>query len=151
MVKVLHRAGIEVILDVVFNHTAEGNHDGPTLSFRGLDNTTSNGPRSSERQRHVRRDQVELWRNRSAFHSKDRRLRELDNHRSASLSNRVHDCLFFQTATLGYRFNLFGLFGCNDGWRSSPSADRSDGNRMFSGQLNFLLFMTDHEALAFTQ
>jgi isoamylase len=40
MVKVLHRAGIEVILDVVFNHTAEGKHDGPTQSFRGLDNTT---------------------------------------------------------------------------------------------------------------
>jgi glycogen operon protein len=38
MVKVLHRAGIEVILDVVFNHTAEGDHCGPTLSFRGLDN-----------------------------------------------------------------------------------------------------------------
>ena len=40
MVKALHRAGLEVILDVVFNHTAEGDHDGPTLSFRGLDNTT---------------------------------------------------------------------------------------------------------------
>jgi isoamylase len=39
MVKALHRAGIEVILDVVFNHTAEGNHGGPTLSFRGLDNS----------------------------------------------------------------------------------------------------------------
>jgi glycogen operon protein len=38
MVKALHRAGIEVILDVVYNHTAEGNHNGPTLSFRGLDN-----------------------------------------------------------------------------------------------------------------
>jgi glycogen operon protein len=38
MVKALHRVGIEVILDVVFNHTAEGNHSGPTLSFRGLDN-----------------------------------------------------------------------------------------------------------------
>ena len=38
MVKALHRAGIEVILDVVFNHTAEGNHDGPTLSFRGIEN-----------------------------------------------------------------------------------------------------------------
>ncbi len=38
MVKELHRAGIEVILDVVFNHTAEGNQLGPTLSFRGLDN-----------------------------------------------------------------------------------------------------------------
>jgi glycogen operon protein len=38
MVKDLHAAGIEVILDVVFNHTAEGNHLGPTLSFKGLDN-----------------------------------------------------------------------------------------------------------------
>ena len=38
MVRALHRAGIEVILDVVYNHTAEGNHMGPTLSFRGLDN-----------------------------------------------------------------------------------------------------------------
>ncbi len=39
MVKELHKAGIEVILDIVFNHTAEGGQDGPTLSFRGLDNT----------------------------------------------------------------------------------------------------------------
>ena len=38
MVRSLHRAGIEVILDVVYNHTAEGNHLGPTLSFRGVDN-----------------------------------------------------------------------------------------------------------------
>jgi isoamylase len=39
MVKELHRAGIEVILDVVFNHTAEGDHGGPTLSFKGIDNS----------------------------------------------------------------------------------------------------------------
>jgi isoamylase len=39
MVKRFHRAGIEVILDVVYNHTAEGNHLGPTLSFRGIDNS----------------------------------------------------------------------------------------------------------------
>jgi glycogen operon protein len=38
MVKSLHQSGIEVILDVVYNHTAEGNHFGPTLSFRGIDN-----------------------------------------------------------------------------------------------------------------
>ena len=38
MVRTLHRAGIEVVLDVVYNHTAEGNHLGPTLSFRGIDN-----------------------------------------------------------------------------------------------------------------
>ncbi|MCY1065963.1 glycogen debranching protein GlgX [Nannocystis sp. RBIL2] len=40
MVRALHRAGIEVILDVVYNHTAEGNHLGPTFSFRGIDNPT---------------------------------------------------------------------------------------------------------------
>jgi glycogen operon protein len=39
MVKTLHREGIEVILDVVYNHTAEGNHLGPTLCFRGIDNS----------------------------------------------------------------------------------------------------------------
>jgi len=38
MVRALHQAEIEVILDVVFNHTAEGNHEGPTLSFKGLEN-----------------------------------------------------------------------------------------------------------------
>jgi glycogen operon protein len=40
MVRDLHRAGIEVILDVVYNHTAEGNHLGPTLAFRGIDNAS---------------------------------------------------------------------------------------------------------------
>lgn len=40
LVKAVHRAGIEVILDVVFNHTAEGDHQGPTLGLRGLDNST---------------------------------------------------------------------------------------------------------------
>ncbi len=40
MVRALHRAGIEVILDVVYNHTSEGNHLGPTLSLKGIDNAT---------------------------------------------------------------------------------------------------------------
>jgi glycogen operon protein len=40
MVRALHAAGLEVILDVVYNHTAEGNHRGPTVSLRGIDNTT---------------------------------------------------------------------------------------------------------------
>jgi glycogen operon protein len=39
LVKAFHRAGIEVILDVVFNHTAEGNHEGPTICFKGLENS----------------------------------------------------------------------------------------------------------------
>ena len=38
MVKALHRAGIEVILDVVYNHTAEGGYRGPMLAFKGVDN-----------------------------------------------------------------------------------------------------------------
>jgi glycogen operon protein len=40
MVKALHKAGIEVILDVVFNHTSEGNHQGPTINLKGFDNST---------------------------------------------------------------------------------------------------------------
>ncbi|MCU1491931.1 MAG: glycogen operon protein GlgX, partial [Acidimicrobiaceae bacterium] len=40
LVKTMHAAGIEVILDVVYNHTAEGNHLGPTISFKGIDNPT---------------------------------------------------------------------------------------------------------------
>jgi glycogen operon protein len=40
MVKNLHKAGIEVIIDVVYNHTCEGNHNGPTMSFKGIDNPT---------------------------------------------------------------------------------------------------------------
>jgi hypothetical protein len=39
MVKALHKAGIEIILDVVFNHTDEGNHQGPVCSFKGIDNS----------------------------------------------------------------------------------------------------------------
>jgi glycogen operon protein len=40
MVRALHNAGLEVILDVVYNHTAEGNHLGPTLSLKGIDNAS---------------------------------------------------------------------------------------------------------------
>jgi len=39
MVKALHKAGIEVILDVVYNHTGEGNEYGPTINFKGIDNS----------------------------------------------------------------------------------------------------------------
>ena len=45
MVRALHAAGLEVILDVVYNHTAEGSHLGPTLSLRGIDNARAIGSR----------------------------------------------------------------------------------------------------------
>ena len=53
MVRTLHESGIEVILDVVFNHTAEGSHQGPTLSFRGLDNQAYYRLDSDNRRRYV--------------------------------------------------------------------------------------------------
>jgi glycogen operon protein len=49
MVKALHQAGLEVILDVVYNHTAEGNHLGPVLSFKGLDNAAYYRPQADNR------------------------------------------------------------------------------------------------------
>jgi glycogen operon protein len=53
MVKELHEAGIEVIIDVVFDHTAEGNHLGPTLSFRGIDNASYYRLRNNDRRYNV--------------------------------------------------------------------------------------------------
>jgi glycogen operon protein len=53
MVKALHRAGIEVILDVVYNHTAEGNQLGPMLSFKGIDNATYYRPSPEDRRYYV--------------------------------------------------------------------------------------------------
>src|SRR5215813_4112624 len=53
MVKRLHGAGIEVILDVVYNHTAEGNHLGPTLSLRGIDNVAYYRLAPEDRQQYV--------------------------------------------------------------------------------------------------
>jgi glycogen operon protein len=53
MVKALHRAGIEIILDVVYNHTAEGPEDGPTLCFRGFDNSVYYLPRGNDKSRYA--------------------------------------------------------------------------------------------------
>jgi glycogen operon protein len=53
MVKTLHQAGIEVILDVVYNHTAEGDHLGPTLAFRGIDNDSYYRLAPHDRRRYV--------------------------------------------------------------------------------------------------
>ena len=53
MVRALHAAGIEVLLDVVYNHTGEGDHTGPTLSFRGIDNPTYYRLQSADPSRYV--------------------------------------------------------------------------------------------------
>ncbi|MFB4314625.1 glycogen debranching protein GlgX [Actinomadura sp. 21ATH] len=53
MVRALHAAGIEVILDVVYNHTAEGDHLGPTLSFRGIDNNSYYRLRDDDKRYHL--------------------------------------------------------------------------------------------------
>jgi glycogen operon protein len=53
LVKTLHQAGIEVILDVVYNHTAEGDHQGPTLCFRGIDNAAYYRLRAEDPSRYV--------------------------------------------------------------------------------------------------
>ncbi|TDC62395.1 glycogen debranching enzyme GlgX [Actinomadura sp. GC306] len=53
MVRALHEAGIEVILDVVYNHTAEGDHLGPTLSFRGIDNASYYRLRDDDKRYHL--------------------------------------------------------------------------------------------------
>jgi glycogen operon protein len=53
MVRTLHEAGIEVILDVVYNHTAEGDHLGPTLSFRGIDNAAYYRLRDDDKRYHL--------------------------------------------------------------------------------------------------
>jgi isoamylase len=53
MVKALHEAGLEVILDVVYNHTAEGNHLGPMLSFRGIDNAAYYRLMADDRRRYM--------------------------------------------------------------------------------------------------
>jgi len=53
MVKALHRAGIEVILDVAYNHTGEGDHEGPTACFRGIDNRAYYSLRADDLRRYV--------------------------------------------------------------------------------------------------
>ncbi len=53
MVRELHRAGFEVIIDVVYNHTGEGNHTGPTLSFRGIDNASYYKLQPKDRQLYI--------------------------------------------------------------------------------------------------
>jgi isoamylase len=92
MVKAFHKAGIEVILDVVFNHTAEGNEKGPTLSFKGLENL---GYYILEKDKHYYKNYSGTGNTLNANHSVVRRM--------------IRDCLRVWVAEMhidGFRFDL---------------------------------------------
>ena len=94
MVKALHRAGIEVILDVVYNHTAEGNHLGPMLSFRGIDN-------ESYYRLDARRRRASTWTTRAPATASTRRTRRVLRLIMDSLRYFVGNC-----HVDGFRFDL---------------------------------------------
>ncbi|MGF1491867.1 MAG: glycogen debranching protein GlgX [Microcoleaceae cyanobacterium] len=96
MVKAFHRAGIEVILDVVFNHTAEGNHNGPTLSFRGLDNFMY----------YILEDEPEYYGNYSGCGNTVKANQEITG-------QLIVDCLRYWVSEMhvdGFRFDLASIF-----------------------------------------
>ena len=66
LVRALHAAGLEVILDVVYNHTAEGNETGPTLSMRGIDNAAYYRLREGDRRRPRRLHRLRQYRERAS-------------------------------------------------------------------------------------
>jgi isoamylase len=111
MVRALHDAGIEVVLDVVFNHTAEGNENGPTLSLRGFDNLTY------YRLAHQNRAQYKNFTGCGNTVSFD----------DPSVRGLVLDCLRFWTDEMrvdGFRFDLATVVG-RDPERLQPATRRS--------------------------
>jgi isoamylase len=106
MVKALHHAGIEVILDVVFNHSAEGDHTGPTLSFRGLSN----------KDYYILDGQKAYYKNYSGCGNTLKM--------SAISSHLILDCLRYWVSEMhvdGFRFDLASVLSRNV--RGEPSAD----------------------------
>ncbi len=96
LVKELHRNGIEVVLDVVFNHTAEGNEYGPTISFRGIDNTTY------------------YMLNREGFYFNFSGTGNTMNCNHPIVRNMVLDCLRYWVSEYhvdGFRFDLAAILG----------------------------------------
>ncbi len=97
MVRELHRAGIEVILDIVFNHTGEGDELGPTINFRGLDN----------RIYYMLEDDARFYRNYSGCGN-------TNNCNHPVVRNYILDCLRYWTAEMhvdGFRFDLASVLG----------------------------------------
>ena len=117
MVKALHQAGIEVILDVVFNHTAEGNHTGPTLSFRGLENSVY----------YMLEDSPEYYRNYSGCGNTFQ-----GNH---PISGRfILDCLRYWVAEMhvdGFRFDLASVL-TRDHKGQPPAGEITTANILWS-------------------
>ncbi len=100
MVEALHDAGIEVILDVVYNHTTEGNQNGPTYSYRGIDNTTYY---LLEQDRRWYRNDTGTG---NVIHAANRYVRRM-----------VVESLLYWTEAMqvdGFRFDLASLFTRND-------------------------------------
>ncbi len=100
MVNALHKADIEVVLDVVYNHTAEGNQEGPTYSFRGIDNSTY----------YLLEKDMQWYRNDAAvgnvLHTANRYVRKM-----------IVDSLSFWAREMhidGFRFDLASIFSRND-------------------------------------
>jgi isoamylase len=99
MVKAFHKAGIEVILDVVFNHSAEGNHEGPTLSFKGLDNKVY----------YLLEDNLAYYANYSGCGNTLRANHEV-------VANLILDCLRYWVSEMhvdGFRFDLASVLSRN--------------------------------------
>ncbi len=102
MVKALHEAGLEVIIDVVFNHTAEGNELGPTLSFRGLDNAAYYRLDPSNLRHYLNR--TGTGNTIAIAHAAVRRL--------------IIDCMRYWVEEMhvdGFRFDLAAVMGRDDG------------------------------------
>ncbi len=109
MVKAFHRAGIEVLLDVVYNHTGEGNHLGPTLCFRGIDNSTYY-KLADDRRHYV--DYTGCGNSLDAFHPRVLQL-VLDSLRYWVTEMHVDGFRFDLATTLGrdpHEFNRMGRF-----------------------------------------
>jgi glycogen operon protein len=109
MVKALHRAGIEVILDVVYNHTAEGPEDGPTLCFRGFENETYYLTRPGNKSRYA--DYAGCGNTLNANHPMVRRM--------------ILDSVHYWVSTMhvdGLRFDLASVLSRDDRGHSTPNA-----------------------------
>ena len=113
LVREMHKAGLEVILDMVFNHTAEGNHLGPTLCFKGLDNPTyyclmQNSPQEPYR-----------------FYRNDTGCGNTLNIEHPVVLRLVMDCLRYWVEVMhvdGFRFDLATVLGRKEGQFSQDSA-----------------------------